>query len=120
MMAAENPKLIQDIMQGIQTRCGGQKTPDEFDFLLAEEGTGTGTETEGGDGGDGGDGGNGTGTGSGDERVDRLKCMIEAVDDAIKESDFQGVWDQTKQDLNTVVERMEACKTEQTRTLKLR
>lgn len=90
MMAAENPKAVQDILRGIQQKCSGQRVPeDEIDFLLKDA----------------------------DEKdiQQRLKCIADAIGDAVKENDFNSIWEQAKRDLKNVGERMKKCRTEQSK-----
>lgn len=44
--------------------------------------------------------------------IKRLKCIGEAITAAVKETDFEGVWDEYKRDLDRLYNRIKACKNE--------
>lgn len=45
-----------------------------------------------------------------DELLQLLDCEIEVIDDTVKSSDYNKVWQEYKTNLNEVGERMKACK----------
>lgn len=44
----------------------------------------------------------------------KLKCIIQSIDEAVKDSNVLDIWNKTKQQLGYVLKRMKACRTEQT------
>lgn len=86
MMATENPKAVQDILRGVQQKCNGRKE-DEIDVILK-------------------------GTNEKDIQA-QLKCMTDAISRAIRETDFEAIFEKTKRELMSVGERMKSCRTEQ-------
>lgn len=45
---------------------------------------------------------------------EKLKCIIQSIDEAVKDSNVSDTWNKTKQQLRYVLMRMKACRTEQT------
>ncbi|XP_055306902.1 uncharacterized protein LOC129571162 [Sitodiplosis mosellana] len=88
LAAGENPQALQEFARQIQQRCSGQ-TYAELMAEFAREG-----ETDGNQG-------NG---------VEKVKCITEAIGDAVKETDFNKIWEEYKKDLEQLHERVKACK----------
>ncbi|XP_055306879.1 uncharacterized protein LOC129571139, partial [Sitodiplosis mosellana] len=85
---AEKPQIMEEFESQIQQRCSGQ-TYAELMAEFASEG-----ETDGNQG-------NG---------VEKVKCITEAIGDAVKETDFNKIWGEYKKDLEQLHERVKACK----------
>ena len=45
---------------------------------------------------------------------EKLKCIIQSIDEAVKGSNVSDIWNETRQQLGYVLMRMKACRTEQT------
>lgn len=45
---------------------------------------------------------------------EKLKCIIESIDEAVKDSKVNDIWHEAKKQLGYVSMRMKACRTEQT------
>lgn len=88
LAATENPKVIQKFVREIQQRCAGQT----YAHLMAEYATGD--ESKAGNG------------------AAKIKCIFEAINDAVGETDFDKIWRQYKKDLEKLHERIKACKSE--------
>lgn len=46
--------------------------------------------------------------------TEKFKCIIQSIDEAVKDSKVKDIWNGTKQQLGYVLERMKGCRTEQT------
>lgn len=45
-----------------------------------------------------------------DQDESRMKCIINAIDDAVKSTDFNKVWEEYKNDLKNLEDRIKDCK----------
>lgn len=90
LVATENPKVLQDFIRQVNQKCAGVKVEN---VLLAE----------------------GDKPNMSDKLkkiVEKLKCMSEAISEAVKGTDYEGVFEEIKKDMEKVGERMKACTAE--------
>lgn len=88
LVAAENPQVIQEFIRQIQAKCSGQTYAELMrKFAIADET-------------------------NGNKGVETIKCITESITDAVKETDFNKIWDEYKNDLDKLQERIKSCKNE--------
>lgn len=83
LVGAQNPKVLQDFIREVNQKCAGGIRFEEV--LLAVESQGVG---------------------------DIMKCMTEGIRDAVKGTDFEGLFEGIKKDMDRVGDRIKACKDE--------
>lgn len=83
LAVSEKPEIVQDLIQQIQETCSAQTDLAEEDFSIEAR-----------------------------NPVERLRCIIEAITDAVKETDFQKIWEEYKKDLEQLLERLRGCRNE--------
>lgn len=90
-MNVKNPKTVDQFVRLVQKECQGQLEIEEaeFDFMFEEN--------------------------EGQNPAERIKCMIEAIRDAVKETDYEKIVEKMKQEMEEVGNRMKSCQTEQDR-----
>lgn len=90
-MNVKNPKTVKQFVRLVQKECQGQIEIEEaeFDFMFEEN--------------------------EGQNPAERIKCMIEAIRDAVKETDYEKIVEKMKQEMEEVGNRMKSCQTEQDR-----
>lgn len=79
----ENPQAMRDFSSGVAQKCGGQAAFNELDIMLPMKSFGI---------------------------VDKLKCVIKALGKAVKDTDYESVYDELKKELEEVLHNIEACK----------
>lgn len=88
LAAAENPQIIQEFARQIQAKCSGQTYAELMNkFAIADETDGI-------------------------KGVEKIKCITEAITDAVSETDFNKIWEEYRKDLEKLHERVKACKSE--------
>lgn len=88
LAAAENPQVIQEFARQIQARCSGQTYAELMrKFAITDETNGK-------------------------KSVETIKCITDAINDAVKETDFNQIWEEYKKDLEKLQERIKSCKNE--------
>lgn len=83
LAVSEKPEIVQDLIQQIQERCSVQNELAEENNSVEEV-----------------------------NAIERIRCIIEATNDAVKETDFQKIWEEYKKDLEQLLERLKDCKNE--------
>lgn len=83
LAVSEKPEIAQDLIQQIQEQCSAQHELAEEEYSIEEF-----------------------------NAIERLRCIIDATNDAVKETDFQAIWEEYKKDLEQLIERLKDCKNE--------
>lgn len=49
---------------------------------------------------------------SANDVIEKVKCISEAISDAVKETDYEPIWDEYKKELEKLHDKFKACKNE--------
>lgn len=85
MVAQQKPEIISEIAREVQAQCSGL-TEVSFEDVVEET--------------------------NADDKLKKLKCIKDAITDAVKETDFAKIWDEYKRDLEKMFDQIKACKNE--------
>lgn len=86
LIAQQNPQALQDFIKGVNQKCAGQAL-DKFDIMFEEPMMSLGI-------------------------VEKLKCVDNAISQAVKDSDYAYVYEELHKDLEQVANNIKACKTQ--------
>lgn len=90
LVAAEKPQVVQEIAREVQRKCSGQAVV-RVAMIQAETLKG----------------------------IEKIKCITEAINEAVKGSDYSNAWDEYKQQLVEAGERIKACKASSNKPLEV-